>query len=98
MDLDAKLAADTLRKMADFKQMLAFPHDTGKIINACADLIESLAAELEQVTRERDAAVKDLAIHKFCHLCAEDPIAEEASKCPSCVNKCYWQWRGVKED
>lgn len=47
MDLDAKMAADTLRKMADFKQMLAFPHDTGKIINACADLIESLAAELK---------------------------------------------------
>ncbi len=49
MDLDAKLAADTLRKMADFKQMLAFPHDTGKIINASADLIESLAAERDSL-------------------------------------------------
>ena len=55
MNPDAKRAADTLRKMADFMQMLAFPHDTGKIINACADLIESLAAELEQVKRERDS-------------------------------------------
>lgn len=54
MNPDAKLAADTLRKMANLKQMLAFPHDTGKIINACADLIESLAAELERVKRERD--------------------------------------------
>lgn len=57
----------------------------------------ALVATFEQVKRERDAAVEDLAIHKFCHFCAEDPIAEEASKCPSCVNKCNWQWRGVKD-
>lgn len=101
MNPDAKLAADTLRKMADFKQMLAFPHDTGKIINACADLIESLAAELEQVKRERDAAVADLKDYCYtgkvmCHYC------KFLGNGRFCENECgdgeCFEWRGVKED
>lgn len=81
MNPDAKLAADTLRKMADFKQMLAFSYDTGKIINAAADLIESLAAELEQVERERDGLSIMLtsamsAAHTF-----KRKLEEAGSKC-----------------
>jgi hypothetical protein len=108
MNLDAKLAADTLRKMADFKQMLAFLYDTGKIINACADLIESLTAELEQAKRERDAAVKDL--HMWgCFSCKHAGYAH-SEICASCVynrnriakgyvsGKNRYEWRGVKED
>ena len=50
MTEEAKLAADTLRKMANFKQFLAFPQDTGRIINKCADLIESLSKQLDDQT------------------------------------------------
>ena len=102
MDLDAKIAADTLRKMANVKQMLAFPHDTGKIINACADLIESLAAELEQVTQERDAAVEDVAKLKRCEHCIgyEEflKIDGNIERCNDCEERSNWQWRGVRED
>lgn len=112
MDLDAKMAADTLRKMANFKQMLAFPHDTGRIINACADLIESLAAELEKVKRERDAAVDDITESAPCFACKNfrrnGGECKGAKSCLWAMIECEefdeeytgmsWEWRGVKED
>lgn len=57
-----------------------------------ADLIESLAAELEQVKRERDAYYDSMqgicATCKKARYCMLNPL-------PKCPN---WQWRGVKED
>lgn len=98
MTEEAKLAADTLRKMANFKQFLAFPQDTGRIINACADLIESLSAQLEQVTRERDAAVEELSYTRKCSICKKH--LSEGGDCYG-NHKCGngnpdWQWRGVE--
>ena len=63
-----------------------------------ADLIESLSAELEQVKRERDAAVEDLKDFCSCHHCQHYKR--------DCNDKCYfvtglkpdWRWRGVKND
>lgn len=88
MDSNAKLTADTLRKMANIKQMLVSPYDTGKIINGAADLIESLAAELVQAqsmletrTRERDAAVEKL--DRFCDTCKFVGNAYGEYPCPS---------------
>lgn len=106
MTEEAKLAADTLRKMANFKQFLAFPQDTGRIINACADQIESLSAQLEQVTRERDAAVDELKGE--CDVCAnrKDCTApkcrksqhKECEECPcrTCIYDTNWKWEGVE--
>lgn len=98
MTEEARLAADTLRKMANFKQFLAFPQDTGRVINACADLIESLSAQLEQVTRERDAAINDLRIDKCCQFCVNDETKDKLPfACTSCgTKKSNWQWRGVE--
>jgi hypothetical protein len=61
--------------------------------------IERLSAQLEQVTRERDAAIKD--IDRWCGTCKRSylnddtvDICKYAKEC----NKCnYWQWRGVQE-
>lgn len=67
-----------------------------------ADLIESLAAELEQVKRERDAAVEEL--DHFCDNCKYVDNAYGEEPCPSrteydhCDRCPGWQWRGVKED
>ena len=97
MTEEAKLAADTLRKMANFKQFLAFPQDTGKIINACADLIESLSAQLEQVTRERDAAMESVNARRACTDCAFDDFAQIGiPECRTCDRGSNWQWRGVE--
>ena len=70
-----------------------------------ADLIESLSAELEQVKRERDAAVEDLSDHgMLCVLCMHENKAVDEEPCKSCshastVNRhTNWQWRGVKEE
>lgn len=64
-----------------------------------ADLIESLAAELEQVKRERDAAVDDLSAHRHCDDCGLYEL--QGVRCMQCrryTERPYWQWRGVKED
>lgn len=67
-----------------------------------ADLIESLAAELERVKRERGAAVKDVEElcknpHSACHYCNSHSEKYVSNDCMDCVNACNWQWRGVRE-
>ena len=73
-------------------------------------IISKLEAELEQVKRERDAAVKDLKdSDETCEYCAnyEGHIREcnldcngsckkNDCKCKGCRGE-HWQWRGVKE-
>ena len=70
-------------------------------------LIESLSAQLDQVTRERDAAVEDA--HGVCKACihynGHYPPGEIMSCCKfeECVHgsddwdsEDHWQWRGVE--
>jgi hypothetical protein len=63
--------------------------------------IVMLMAELEQVKRERDAAVEDMAgicrKHNVCDGCKNDDAAYIPNDCIDCANACNWQWRGVKE-
>ena len=70
-----------------------------------ADLIESLAAELEQVKRERDAAVNDLKLwHCFSCNNKSTPYCQECSRNRVRLIKGYmsgrdhYEWRGVKEE
>ena len=67
-----------------------------------ADLIESLAAELEQVKRERDAAVEDVAKLKRCEHCRgyEEFLKPDGNieRCNECEERSHWQWRGVKKE
>ena len=81
-------------------------------LNIAADLIEFLAAELEQVKRERDAAVKDIYSMKACALCKHYPSGEECETyfllcnecdnenciCKECVDGKKMEWRGAKMD
>ena len=71
--------------------------------SAIADLIESLTAELEQVKRERDAAVEDLRCSARCIYCEHYAKSTQEEPCNTCMNyldysKTKWQWRGVKEE
>lgn len=72
-------------------------------------MIESLSAELEQVKRERDAAVEELKEYLTCHGCVYDVFCKKdypmcdgcaLEKCPcySCTGLSNWQWRGLQEE
>ena len=70
-----------------------------------ADLLESLSNELEQVKRERDAAVEDMELmgeyRPYCQVCAHVNSDSKQEPCFSCcegymINN--WQWRGAKEE
>lgn len=77
-----------------------------------ADLIESLAVELEQVKRERDAAVEDLrqAAIYLCCACKKYHHAVQGGSHHYCdeigerddfegaIACGMFEWRGVKED
>ena len=81
-------------------------------IDEAADLIESLAAELEQVKRERDVAIKQMLEHDVnnplrCSFCKHDDACDApfsicgycrpSCPCNSCINHSNWEWRGAKE-
>lgn len=73
-------------------------------MSAIADLIEQLTAELEQVKRERDAAVRDVkslcATNYFsgdyCEYCKyNEPDGQCHHDCTPYSVVWGWQWRGV---
>lgn len=60
------------------------------------------AARLEQVTRERDAAVSDLAIacrDENCEVCAHYKFDDYyiMNRCELAWGECKFEWRGVQE-
>ena len=55
-----------------------------------------LRATLAEVTRERDAAVRDLALHDCCDSCKHSPFGYEKEICMGCSSvDSAWDWRGV---
>jgi hypothetical protein len=97
---NAKKDAEALREIL-VDDCVDFPRVVHTMLHKAADSIESLAAELEQVKRERDAVVEDLKKRSECNVCAHQHhrSAEDylKSSCMNCVNFCNWQWRGVNE-
>ena len=67
------------------------------------DILAAVLGDLEQVTRERDAAVDDLRKlaheHCTCYACINDKFDYDKSVCTGCQynNWNNWQWRGPKE-
>lgn len=61
---------------------------------------ENALAYIQQLERERDAAVEELKVYKFCTACKHDKDnldANESSPCFGCSSKSNWQWRGPQE-
>lgn len=77
-----------------------FPHVIHTALHKAADLIESLSAQLDQVTRERDAAVEDMKIIRSCRQCKtwQEYFKDngDVSPCEDCDMYSNWQWRGVE--
>lgn len=83
-----------------------------RALERVSPIIKSLSAELEQVKRERDAAVNDIYNMKACALCKHYPNGEQCETyfllcvecdnenciCKECVNGEKLEWRGVKEE
>lgn len=64
--------------------------------DAAANMIESLSAQLDQVTRERDAAVEDMILGRICATC-RDYNNPATSKCAGCLSwHSNWRWRGAE--
>lgn len=108
---NAKLIVNTLRACAAETQCskcVVFCGDDECLFTAAAKEIEALAAELEQVKRERDSAVKDLTLWN-CFSCKHAGYAH-SEVCASCIynrnrlakgyvsGRNLYEWRGVKEE
>lgn len=62
--------------------------------HAAADLIESLSAQLEQVTRERDALLNEL--RGECNLCTHWQECLDGVYSGVHVDDSCWEWRGAE--
>lgn len=76
-----------------------------RVLARVSPIIEPLSAELEQVKRERDAAVEDLKLwHCFSCNNKSTPYCQECSRNRVRLIKGYmsgrdhYEWRGVKEE
>ena len=74
-------------------------HWTEKTLTEAADRLTAVLGELEQVTRERDAAVEDLRVASIegdmdCNWCA---WKTDRTQCYNCSFANNWQWSGPKE-
>ena len=70
-------------------------------LREAAKIIESLSAQLEQVTREREAAVEALRDTACCADCKNYATQIDSEPCKTCLmcpsqSKPNWQWRGVE--
>ena len=70
-----------------------------RLVNDAANLIENLSEELEQVKKERDAAVSDARLGGHCKKCKYIESIPENEPCRSCCyaygDKDKWEWRGI---
>ena len=61
---------------------------------------DAVLAELEQVKRERDAAIKDIWVSKWtsCKYGKDCTFTSARTGFPDCAGCGDWEWRGIKED
>lgn len=108
MTEEARKRAEILRNV-EFDECIEFPYAVHTMLQTDADLIESLSAQLDQVTRERDAAISDIDEAAPCfacihfernggdcigaHVCIDDVLQDALG---GKYSDYYWQWRGVE--
>ena len=83
-------------KMLEFNGHLAC-EDEETFYDYVAEMIKSLSEQLEQVTRERDAAMESVNARRACTDCAFDDFTQIGiPECRTCDRGSNWQWRGVE--
>lgn len=112
MNEEAKRCAESCREWYQaFSNFGKGNERSVKDLLAVADLIESLSAQLDQVTRERDAAIRqqleaDKNNPSACKSCKHDEVCDGRllacgdcdmdCPCNTCIDHDKWQWRGVE--
>ena len=125
MNENATLCVEILRKAAHVSGIFdcrfcpvyaVCPAGTAGWNNECmfdtaANLIESLSEKLEQVTHERDAAIRQQLENDknnpfACNFCKHDELCDGRliacgdcdmdCPCNTCIDHDKWQWRGVE--
>ena len=96
--LDAATALSTLQAengklRAELKSKVDLVFQQAKELDRRHLLLQEQEAELEQVKRERDAAIRDLEMVSVCDTC----VHEHAPSCPGCNDAENWEWRGPEE-
>lgn len=85
---------EVLERLRDYAKLVRQQADE---MNRRDEIIKKMHAEIEQLERERDAAIDDLRICCGCEACK----FRLKPDCPhkTCVNHNFsnWQWRGPKE-
>ena len=70
------------------------PYNLGLLESGCIAMFAADAlAYIQQLERERDAAVRDLEANKRCETCM---YYTPGYFCLGCRNGSEWQWRGVE--
>lgn len=95
--------------MNDYKELIG---DIGDCLIAqpseavCKRILREAADAIEQLVKERDAAIADLKINWLCAVCKNRVVTKEWMACknkdfyeapcgaPTCLN---FEWRGVQE-
>lgn len=83
-----------------------FPYAVHTMLHTAADVVETLLTELEQVKRERDAAVEVVSRYRNCDVCThmnEGGLMCTTCKYPSLVDvyptfRPNWEWCGVQKE
>lgn len=65
-------------------------------ISNAEQILTNAVDAIEQLVRERDAAVADLNKARSCITCKSDSL-DFCEGCDSWRSKCNWEWRGVQE-
>lgn len=79
----------------DCKGITAF--DALAYIKQLENHFREVAKKVEQLERERDAAINELRGYG-CEQCAHSDLKNIAAICRNCELGSLWQWHGVKEE
>ena len=93
-DVIAALSEENAQLRAEANHMQSYNADAEKVI-------ENLCAQLEQVKRERDAAVAHLRTYQVfvnsCAFCKHDHDCDKQGPGRKSVEEC-WEWRGPQKE
>lgn len=107
MSDEARKIVEAINEAFDVFSAMELPAEEQKI-EITRDAAMTLIAELEQVTRERDALLDIMKWNNTCRECANDsfcteeyPMCQSCHKlecpCKTCENLNNWQWSGIQE-
>lgn len=94
MTEEARKIVETIKEAFDVFSAMELPAEEQKI-EITRDAAMTLIAQLEQVTRERDAAVQDINMLCQCDVCTRLCKYDKPNPYCECAD---FEWRGMEEE